>query len=164
MDTTLDPMQTFEQPRRTCQRTRIAPVFSEYVYSHYNIVEWVFTVRASIVGFLLLFARQPQLDPVVFGDGINERVFGAALLCIGLLGVFVSSQIRQCWHWLNVIFGSLVFGISFLMASMYVTHGVFNHPMLYVHLVDAIASGWLAKRVMIHRFDCKHARARTHCN
>lgn len=129
--------------------------FRAYVFSNYNIIEWVYTVRLLICGTLLFFNRKNGLDPKIFSPFEGHTV-GALLLLLGIFGLFVSRQLVVN-YWANVIFAVSVFSFSVVMASMFITHGVFDEPLFYIHLSDIAASGWLIKRVMIERFLEQHA-------
>jgi hypothetical protein len=137
-------------------------MFHEYIFSHYNTVEWVFTVRALILAFFLLFIPSDHrvLDVIVFPHSV-EHLIGYYLLALGLYGCCVSAQcVRN--YWLNVIFAFGVFSISLVLAGAYVRAGVFGSPLPYIHFFDLIASGWLIKRVMLGMIMRRDARSIHH--
>jgi hypothetical protein len=123
----------------------------EYVHSHYNTVEWIFTVRLLILSFMLLFSSQPIMDQRVFND-INDDYIGMWFAILGILGVKVSAQYVH-WGCCNFIFAILVFMTAGLVAVFFVLHGVWDNPLLYIALFDTITAVWLAWRVAFERFE-----------
>jgi hypothetical protein len=132
----------FEKPLRATR---------DYIHSHYNTVEWIFTVRLLILAFMLLFSAQPMLDQRVFPD-INDDYIGLWFALLGLFGIKTSAQ-HAHWGCCNFIFAILVFMTAGLVAVFFVLHNVWDNPLLYIASFDTMTAVWLAWRVAFERFE-----------
>lgn len=123
--------------------------FKTYMFSHYKIIEWVFTIRLLLIGSLLLLIGLPI-----------SRVIGGVCLLIGLCGLIIS----QSWvrNLANVSFVVSLFSLSVILESVYLVRREFDTIMVYTLACDILISGWLVKRVMLEYFSQRHGRTGIH--
>lgn len=105
-----------------------------YFHSHWNMLEWIFTVRLFVAALVILINR--------------GNPFGFILLGLGTFGFCVSGQwVRN--FWLNIMFAISVFLLSVGLAILHASKGNF---LFYVHVLDMALSVWLCKRITEERF------------
>jgi hypothetical protein len=144
-------MVTIEEAHPFTFRNRMAETrrqIGRYVFSHWNTLEWIFTARLIIDAIVFMFAPRPDISLRAFATfGVQQDEMALLVGGIAIVGVLVSAQwVRGFWP--NIVFAILVFTISLFAVTMFLFHGVFDSPLLYIHAGDIALSGWLIKRVM----------------